>query len=179
MTVFNHGLYTIAVGREVTKEVLVEALSRVPADRRPELNWDVLGAYPQLYPDYTLAFCCFNTREIAEAGPLLYHYQPLDPSKLFLPALDAHDGRRPVPGAPVGTDHDLLVGSTTGQSVNYRDRLGDLAEYLPRWVLRAAVSDWLPNGDFTVNTADLNQVGSDVQAVRSYGGLQYAFTAKG
>jgi hypothetical protein len=177
MTVFDHGVYSIAVGREVTEAALTEALALIPERRRPQLNWDVLGAYPELYPGSTLAILCYDAREATEAGPLLYHYQPLDPTTLFLPALDAHTGRRPVPGELVIVDHDILVGSDTGAEVDYRDNLGILDAFLPRRVLRCGIADRLPNGDFTVDTAQL--ANGTAQAVRTNSTQQYTLTRHG
>jgi hypothetical protein len=156
MRVFDHGIYSIALGRDVTKDALDEAMTRVPANRRPDLNWDVLSVYPELYPGWWLAFCCFDNRQAAQGTPLLYHYRPLDEFTLFLPALDAHDGQRPRTGRRVEVDHDILVGVDGGATVRYQDSLGALAPYLPTQVVRANVSDGvLPNGDFLVSTRDI------------------------
>ncbi len=164
MMVFDHDIYSVAVGQEVTEAALREALDSVPERRRPDLNWSVLKAYPTDYPaeaGWWLAIFCFDNAEAADADPLLYHYQPANPDELFLPALDAHHGGAPVPGELVDTDHDILVGSDTGVPVHYTDGPNaGLAQYLPQRVRRAPVHDKLPNGDFVVNVHEANSSAS-------------------
>jgi hypothetical protein len=59
-----------------------------------------------------------------DAEPLLWWYEPKDPSHLFMPALDAHDGLPPEPGSDVDVDHVLVVGRTTSARWGWRRTLG-------------------------------------------------------
>lgn len=165
MQVFNSGIYTIALGHEVTAEALEEAMERVPAHKRPLPNWDVLLAYPQLYAGWTLAYCCFNNADAARATPLLYRYQPLDvgSTRVFLPALDAHTGRPPLPGEPVVVDHTVILQADDfgGAPVYYRNDIGGMERYLPKHVVGLQLlGERLPNGDFTADVTDVDTRGN-------------------
>ena len=41
---------------------------------------------------------------------MLWHYEPLDPARVFLPGLDAHDGHLPKLGTTVQLDHAVALG---------------------------------------------------------------------
>lgn len=164
MQVFNHGIYTVAMGYEVTEAALQEALARVPAQKRPTPNWEVLLSFPENFPGETLLYLCFDNAEAAKATPLMYWYKPMTAgsTRVFLPALDGHDGRAPQPGKMVGVDHTIIVGEmrSGGVPVRYQGDVEPLRPFLPERVLGCDLSNtWLPNGDFVVDL-DPNARGS-------------------
>ncbi len=148
MVVFRHDVFTIGAGYCRSREDLEEALAQFPEDVRPDLNWSVLEDLPETHPGFQLVLAAFDVRDAAKAL-LAYWYVPTDPTTLFLPAFDAHDGRKPQPGAFVDVDHTIFVGSADGTYVRYSDELGELAPFVPDQVLRVDVYGGLPNGDFT------------------------------
>lgn len=156
--VFDHDIYTIVLAESAT--AIPQALAKVPAARRPQLNKAIFDAYQRWYPGWTFALCCFETRRQTEAKPMLWYYQPLNPHQLFFPALDAHDGKPPNLNALVDTDHSLMVSSFQmkgGKVVEYRDdgMTAGLRQWLPAKVIGAEFHRKMINGDFVM---DLNAV---------------------
>lgn len=107
--VFDAGSYTVVLASNASE--IPAALGQVPADRRPALNQEYFDAYAAIYPanDWQLALCCWNGD--VDAEPIMWWYEPNDPTRLFLPGLDAHDGKPPVLDSMVDVDHTLVVGS--------------------------------------------------------------------
>lgn len=103
--VFDSGSYTVVLASDA--KYIDSALSQVPVDRRPNPNPAIFEAYGKLYPGWHIAMCCYNGT--VDAEPMLWQYQPLDPSHLWLPALDGHDGRAPNLTANVQRDHTVIV----------------------------------------------------------------------
>ena len=103
------GIYTVVLAQDARD--IPDALSQVPKEKRPKLNPELFDAYAKWYPDWTIALCCFNNEDAKEALPMLWWYQPMNPEKLFLPALDCHTGNVPKLNADVLVDHTLAVGS--------------------------------------------------------------------
>ena len=174
--VFEHDIYTIVLAGDA--EQIPAVLKRVPAARRPNLNPEIFKAYARWYKGWTFALCCFNNREQANAKPMLWWYEPSDPSTLFFPALDAHTGHAPDLGASVDVDHLVAFGTNkhivpTSWPVDYapnewvafiqksktsQKMSTTLRQLLPRTVLGQRFSGIdLPNGDFVVQLSDLLQ----------------------
>lgn len=107
--VFDSGSYTVVLATHPTE--IPKALRLVPTARRPEANAAVLEAFERIYPDWPIALCCFNSREMPEPDPLLWWYVPKNKDMLFLPALDAHDGGPPDLDAKVKVDHTVILGT--------------------------------------------------------------------
>lgn len=103
------GIYTVVLAQDARD--IPAALGQVPEEKRPKPNPELFEAYAKWYPDWTIALCCFNNEDLKEARPLLWWYQPLNPEKLFLPAVDCHTGKVPKLEAKVMVDHTLAVGS--------------------------------------------------------------------
>ena len=103
------GIYTVVLAQDARD--IPDALSQVPKEKRPKLNPKLFDAYAKWYSDWTIALCCFNNEDAKEALPMLWWYQPMNPEKLFLPALDCHTGNVPKLNADVLVDHTLAVGS--------------------------------------------------------------------
>ncbi|MFO0588156.1 MAG: hypothetical protein U0441_11480 [Polyangiaceae bacterium] len=130
--VFDVGSYTVVLAAR--PQDVADALASVPEEKRPALNPEVLAAFDELYPGWPIAVCCWNGR--IEAEPLLWWFEPMHPKWLFLPALDAHDGKAPDPEAPVSVDHFIAFGSTL-------EPLGDDVHYA-EWRIPPAVRALLP-----------------------------------
>ncbi|MFN8609426.1 MAG: hypothetical protein U0931_17950 [Vulcanimicrobiota bacterium] len=155
--VFDHGLYTVVLAQDAND--IPQALSRVKAERRPQMAPEIFKAYATWYPGWTFALCCFNSRESAQGDPMFWWYEPLNPQQLFFPALDAHTGAPPDLESEVAVDHALAVSAIsmkTSAEVHYRDKLTpQLAAYLPRRVLGHRVFGHEPNGDFVFRLSDV------------------------
>lgn len=157
--VFDVGSYTVVLATHVNQ--IPEALGRVPKNKRPNVTSDFLIGYGELYPDQPIAVCCWDGS--IEAEPLMWWYEPSDRKTLFIPTMDAHDGRAPKIGVRVDTDHIISVGAvgpTTGYKVNYRDQIPEeVLDLLPTHVNGHRLPDYVVNDDCFVKTADLHSDG--------------------
>lgn len=156
--VFDSGSYTVVLADNVFQ--IPEGLTRVPKEKRPNVTTDFLIGYGELYPDQPIAVCCWNGS--IEAEPLMWWYEPRDTSTLFIPTMDAHDGKAPKRGARVATDHIISVGAADGnlgESVRYsqaRKIPSDVKDLLPLQVHGHRLPERMPNGDCFVKTATLH-----------------------
>ncbi len=158
--VFDRGSYTVVLANNASK--VADALCQVPLKRRPKLPREIIEAYGKWYPGWTFALCCFAK----EAGgePIVWWYEPKDPSHLFFPALDAHTGKAPVLNTLVDVDHHLTVSSknmftllTDTPFSAVREVQGTLPSDLnlvPKHVMGHNYSGQLPQGDFVFSTAE-------------------------
>lgn len=154
--VFDKGSFTVALADKASD--LAGAVGRIPANKRPEVNAEVFAVYDQLYPGWKMALCAWDGT--LEAEPLLWWYEPQDPTTLFMPALDAHDGGPPRIGANVEVDHSVVVGSVTnptGKQVLFRDALPThLTPFLATKVSGVEFHERsMRNGDFVCPTNNL------------------------
>lgn len=124
--VFSVGSYTVAIAARA--EEAVRAISTLPKAFQPKLNRDIFKAYAQWYPGWPIAICCWNGKIKPE--PLLWWYEPLEPQKLFYPALDAHNGQAPNLTKDVNREHTFLVGSKI-HPIGINTRVGDLGPAEP------------------------------------------------
>lgn len=147
--VFASGSYTVLLAQRAI--FLPSALGCVPEGRRPAFNADVATAIDTLYSGCPVALCCFDEAAI-DAEPMLWWYVPRDPTRLFAPALDAHDGLAPRLDERVVVDHHVVFGSTItprGARVQLSSPpRGLAAELLPDRVFGQKVDGTAPNGDF-------------------------------
>lgn len=155
--VFDVGSYTIVVGNKM--DVAMAAVTKLPNGKRPEMNPVVLSAMAEMYPNWAFAFCCWDGSKVLQAEPLLFVYEPMAPSLLFAPALDAHDGNAPQEGV-VDVDHIVTFGSTIHPSgtapIRYHEPLPDAVKgILPTHAVGQRVTGRLPNGDFWYPTKNL------------------------
>ncbi|MEV8450410.1 hypothetical protein [Streptomyces parvus] len=159
--VFDHDVYTVLLADDPT--AIPAALWQVPPHRRPDLDPELLHFYAEHFPDHTIVVCCFDNAEARQAKPLLLRYQPLDPDRLTVPALDSHTGKAPDLDAAVPVDHWVLFSTDEaaadwGASVAYSGGMRhSLREFLPAAVIGRHYGDGqtLPNGDFTISHSDL------------------------
>lgn len=156
--VFEHGSYTVILASHAAQ--IPEALLQVSENKRPKINIPFLIGYGKLYPKQPIAVCCWSGNVVPE--PLLWWYEPTDKNNLFIPTMDAHDGKAPDLKAMVNTDHIISVGSNidpTGSLVNYQDKLTTTAQQLlPKQVHGHQPPRIIKNGDTFVNITELKAV---------------------
>lgn len=173
--VFQHDIYTIVLGRVGAD--LLSGLRQVPVDQRPAISDEIITFWKTYYPGYHLALCCFNNTKAKEAAPMVWWYEPVHAQTIVAPAIDGHDGKAPTPGAPVHVDHTLITawnGMKAGTTVQYREAInGELLELLPKVVTGAKYTKTLPNGDFLIDIARLQQ-GAPIKEAVSRGILRVA-----
>jgi hypothetical protein len=159
--VFEHDVYTVLLAADPT--AIPAALEQVPPHRRPDINPDLLRFYADHFPDHTIAVCCFDNADTQRAKPLLLWYQPLEPDRLTVPALDCHTGAVPDLDADVPVDHWVLFSTDQapagwGESVDYPESMRhSLRSFLPAAVMgqHYGGGDALLNGDFSISHNDL------------------------
>ncbi|GLZ04026.1 hypothetical protein Acsp03_14920 [Actinomadura sp. NBRC 104412] len=153
--VFDHDIYTVVLATDPT--LIPDALRLVPEHKRIPVNRPLFDFYAALYPDYAVALCCFDNREAMAANPLLMWYEPHDPGRFALPAIDCHTGAVPDLAASVLTDHWVILGTDEappdwGAPVFYtQPRTAPVAAFLPDRVIGTAFNGWQPNGDFVIS----------------------------
>lgn len=157
--VFDVGIYTVVLAQSA--RLIPNALQLVPEHKRPALNRELFEFYAQAFPpNWAVALCCFNSS--ASPEPLMFWYEPDNPSVFRAPALDEHNGGIPQPGEPVDVDHWLMVGSHRmegGVEVNYSqwDIIPQkVRQLLPQRIRGARFTGHMPNGDFTMSANMLN-----------------------
>jgi hypothetical protein len=126
------------------------------------VNPELFEFYRDVFPDHSVALCCFDNAEAQRAKPLLIWYEPADRDRIVLPALDCHTGAIPDRDALVHRDHWLLFGSDDspqmwGEPVAYAPGMRhSLRAFLPDRVTGIEVTgDQFPNGDFAISRTDL------------------------
>jgi hypothetical protein len=159
--IFGRGSYTVVLANNAS--IIPEALSKVPLKVRPKINKEIFDAYQKWYPGWTFALCCFEKQ--AGGEPIVWWYEPKDPSELFFPALDAHTGKPPILNTSVDVDHHLTVSSTNMLTLlastpfsAVRKVLGAQPSdppFVPKHVMGSEFSGKLPQGDFVFSTTDL------------------------
>ncbi|MBO2466106.1 hypothetical protein [Actinomadura violacea] len=157
--VFDHDVYTVLIAEDPT--LIPAALDRVPPHRRPRPDPELMDFYAAHFPRHVIILCCFDNADARRAKPLLMWYEPADPERLVVPALDCHTGGAPRLDEPVATDHWVVFGAD-GASGGPREPVAypghmrySLREYLPDTVTGGYFSGAAPNGDFAIAYADL------------------------
>jgi hypothetical protein len=158
-------VYTIVIAKSAKDLAKVIKSDAIREDRRPALNDEIFKAYAKWYPNWAIAVCCFNNTDAQRAKPLLFSYEPTkqeDKGVLFVPTLDAHDGKAPDLNARVDVDHTVFVATPDmseahGMTVFYSDPAIELgvAELLPRKVLGKVITGSYRNGDIVFKCSDL------------------------
>lgn len=152
--VFQTQGYTVALAQRASQ--LAEAIEALPPNIRPVLNRDIAQAYSKWYSDWPIAVCAWDGR--IKALPLFWWYEPLDPKVLFLPALDAHNGKVPDPKTDAKRDHVLLIGSTIHPFGVPNPSKETLGGFLPPQIWGQSVEGMDFNGDYTVSVEPLRQI---------------------
>lgn len=167
--IFDSGIYTVVLAQNVMAIPL--ALEQVPLEKRPILNSKLFEMYSKWYPSWTFALCCFNNKQAARATPLLWWYEPLDPTQLFAPGLDCHTGAIPDLNAEVEVNHTIVVGSYWQKKksskaiaeVKFQDKIPkEIAPYLLSKVTGGQFrSRYIPNGDFVLDVKSVRNPRED------------------
>lgn len=152
--VFESGSYTIALAEKPSAMRL--ALSKVPAEKRPEIPVSFLASLSHLYKDWPIAICCF-AGSLKSPEPLLWWFKPRFDRVLFAPAIDAHDGNPPDPNVRVERDHTLAFASYRSHRAHDHALIEDIAEvplehqwmFLPS-VVGTKIERMTGNGDFSL-----------------------------
>ncbi len=157
--VFDHDIYTVVLAANALE--IPAALSRVPADRRPDMNTQLFDYYGQNFSNWSIALCCFNTQQAQEALPMLVWYKPRWPHRMILPGVDCHTGGIPNRNQMVDVDHKIILGDhmmtdSDGRQVDYTDLGSDpIRHFLPRRVVGQYLNRQMPNGDFRYERDDV------------------------
>jgi hypothetical protein len=157
--VFDHDIYTIVLAADPT--AITAALQQVPDRRRPVVHPDLFDFYATVFPLHTIALCCFDNRDAVQAKPLMLWYEPLDPQRIVVPAVDCHTGRAPDLSATVRRDHCLVFGTVQagdgwGHPIEYAPGMRhSLRAFLPDRIIGRIVRDDTANGDFAITSEDL------------------------
>jgi hypothetical protein len=168
--VFDVGSYTVVLAENVDQ--IPDALKRVPQNKRPTVNVPFLMGFGALYPDSPIALCCWDGA--IESEPLLWWFEPRAKNALFLPTMDAHDGKAPRLGVKVSTDHIVSIGLESGpitaNVVRYEDTLTKEARgLLPTHVWGGRLPDRMFNGDVYAHIPSIKSAGSNYPKwVRGY-----------
>lgn len=167
---FDVGSYTVVISKSIVG--LAVAFSKLPENKRPEINREVLASIRDLYPDQPIVAACWSGSIKPE--PLLFWYEPINPSVLFAPALDSHDGRPPQPKY-VQVDHRVAFGSTIApkgpREVRYKEGdaiPADVRSILPTHAVGIRCTGLMKNGDFFFDVKGFKNLSTDVSAYRAF-----------
>lgn len=105
------GIYHVVLLNEKTQAALEQALMQIPAGKRPQIAPELLQFYSTHFPDYPIVLACFNNRESKQASPIVIHYKPSDPARLFFNLLEGHDGGAPQLNQLVERHQVIIAGS--------------------------------------------------------------------
>lgn len=161
--IVNFDIYSIVIASDLAS--LKFALRKVPVERQPELDLEILNAYSKWYPGWTLTLWCFNNTDAQRAKPVLIQYDPTaqkNKDDFFVPTLDGHDGKVPDLKAEVGMDHTVFVATNdmpSGAGVYYQDQgmAPGVREILPTSIRGRNVSGSFRNGDLWYKRAELKK----------------------
>ncbi len=160
--VFDTGNYTVVLADDAND--IPSALNQVPVSKRPRINDAVFNAYSKWYPNQPIALCCFEQGAKTAPEPMLWYYVPKDPTRLFAPALDAHDGNPPDLNQKVKVDTAVIFGSACdpisyqyASGVLFQDKVPDnVRPFLASRVWGHHIDNRLENGDFSLLISSLN-----------------------
>jgi hypothetical protein len=161
--VFAYGdIYTVVLAQSV--EGIAEALEDVPPNRRPEIGQELLDFYGTEFDGWTLALCCFDSRDAKEAPPVTLWFESLFPDLLIAPGIDAHDGKKPNLTKPVAVDHEIFLShpglSRDAKKIRYSgwDSMSPaLRSFLPDRAVGKAFGGRMENGDFVLEVGQQNR----------------------
>ncbi len=150
VAIFDYGIYTIVLAEDPRD--IPAVLNRVPAEKRPSVRAELYNWYAQTFPCWPVALCCFNNRDAKDATPMMWWYDPMYPTALHAPGVDAHTGDVPDLGANVDRDHDVIFsvdGMKGGSLVRYTDNVpSSVARFLPVRAIGQSIAWRTTNGDF-------------------------------
>jgi len=169
---FDNGLYDVVIARDASE--IPSVLAQVDDAKRPQLQMDLFRDVDAAH-DYEMVhfLFCFAEEDSGKAGCVAIRYTPANPKKIFLPALDGHNGK--IERGEVELNHTLVLGSYkmrdgVGNRVFFRDFAGDAyrlrsmrSAERPYWMLDRVIGAVLPKGmrvpqgDFEFDVADVER----------------------
>lgn len=158
VSVFEHDIYTVVLAGSARD--VPHALELVPEYKRPTVDHAMFDWYGRQFPRWSIALCCFDSRQATEAAPLLVWYEPMVTDRLHLPAVDCHTGDTPKLRSMVPVDHWVLVGSQEPKAgfteVDYSAEAVNpfIAAVRPSYVAGRQFSGSMPNADFFVRAGE-------------------------
>lgn len=151
--VFKTGSYEVVMALDPT------FIPRVVGMIHPGMHIDpqLMEWYGEHYEDWNVAVCFW--RGDIEPEPIMFHFEPIYRTSLFIPTLDSHTGG--VPRRLAKLDHTIVFGTSNNQGLTVR-RTTPTAEhlqpYFPDYVMGFEVKDTLLNGDYWLPTAALETI---------------------
>lgn len=152
---FDSGSYTIALARDAGG--MIEALARVPANKRPTIPASFLEVLGELYPEWPIAICCYDGSDVkGQVEPIFWHFESRFDDVLFAPAIDAHDGNPPRVGRNVQAerDHTLIFGSYRSEDHRTGANVMDDVMRVPlkdRWMFTHGICGTIMQERLTLN----------------------------
>lgn len=154
--IFDVGIYTVLMSNKPS--LIYEKLKDIPKNKRPEISLELMNWYEKNYKGWSIAVCCFDSKEKIKAKPLFWYYKPIDKNQLIFPAIDSHSGDVPKKER-VLVNHELLISFDTdhGKDISSDKKLlsKDLSNYINDKVLHLKSNLLLPNGDFVFKKKEL------------------------
>ena len=162
ISIVQMGIYDIALLNEPSAEHLEQALSMIPAEKRPEIRPEFMSFFQETFPGFPLVLCCFNNEDIKAASPVMVHFEPAFPQTFMFNTLDSH-GSIPVLGEEVPFHQKIVVGSqrVTEQFGTYATFKHEgvseaLLPFLPKFGFSTCFySEKIPNSDILIDNAEM------------------------
>ncbi len=138
--VVEYGAYDVVLASSARN--IPAALDQVNPAKRPSVSDELLAWYDRNFPEYSFLLACFNNAYEMAADPILVSYEPQDPSTVFVPGLESHNGLPPALGSrghvrdfKVAFGSLLADGSDSYSGRVPYDDLGDLEPLLPTHIV--------------------------------------------
>ena len=145
VSVFENGMYTVVVSKNI--ESIKDAINTLPEEKRPEIQDELLNFFGDYYKGFSFVVCCFSGDKEMKAQPIMFEYAPNDPSKLFFPGMDAHDGGAPKLRKQVSVDHCLIAHANMKEALS-PDFTQDVPLVLQRPYMTSEETGSRINGDW-------------------------------
>jgi hypothetical protein len=166
ISVYEIGLYTVVISNNANTEAVMQVIEKkVPADRLPSIDPQLIDWFAKMYNGWPLIIACFANTASEWSVPFGVFYDPIWPDLIFVPGADAHDGEPPKIGLPVDVNHVLMFGADkVSNGVPFSDvlkagaasRLGmELTAKLPGMFTGVEATGRLPNGDWVIQLSDV------------------------
>ncbi len=153
---FELGQYTIALAKDF--QGIREFLSQLSEEKRPEVSEELKKFFEEKYAGWSFAICAFDSDKTIDAQPIAFEYKPFDGNLIYFPTVDGHDGKAPVLGELVDTDHTFIYEHTGSMDIPEGRRF----EYYQKTVtLDAKVPSFLNERRYRTTISRGRQVNGD------------------
>ncbi|HZM63795.1 MAG TPA: hypothetical protein VFB59_01535 [Candidatus Saccharimonadales bacterium] len=155
LVVEDFGDYTVILAQG--PDDILSVLDQVPDHRRPGRTKrleEMIGFYMSWSPEDSFVLACFDS-EVEPRHPIVVSYEPRNADVLTIPGLDGHDGKVPLPGAPVFRDFKVAFGVQGMDNLPIQVGYGDYGVQGQPWAPNC-VTGFVdnrpdgPNGDYVV-----------------------------